>query len=72
MKLFLYDEKHEQVNSYLDLGTLSEREVELLDQVTVWLEREGVLNRYKNLVIAESYKQTYEDGESQIQFELSV
>ena len=69
MKLFLYDDKHQQVNSYLDLGSLGEREVGMLEQITAWLEREGVLNRYKNVVVAESYKQTYDDGESQIEFE---
>jgi len=69
MKLFLYDEKHQQVHSHLDLGPLSEREIELLDQVTVWLEREGIFNRYHSITVAESYKQTYEDGESQIEFE---
>lgn len=56
MKLYLYDEKHEQVFGELDLGKLSKDEAVLLDKVIDFLGSMGITSRYKRLVVSESYK----------------
>jgi len=68
MKLFIFDEKHQHVNAYLDLGELTDKEMELADHITLFLEREGITDRYKGLIMAKNYTTTYEDGEPQVEF----
>lgn len=69
MKLFIHDEKHEQINGSLELGNLSVESLALLEKIVEFLDSEGITDRYKRLVFADGYKQTYPDGESLIEFE---
>lgn len=68
MKLFIYNEKDETVNGEIDLGTISITEVALLEKVFEWLGYKGITNSYHDLVLADNFHQTYEDGESIIVF----
>jgi hypothetical protein len=52
MKLFLYDEKHEQVIDELELET---KEIETVEKVIKFLNKNYLTNRYKQLLIAEKY-----------------
>jgi len=71
MKVFLHDEKHESVFAELDIGEIDAVQQELLEQLAFFLEDQGVLNRYRRMVIAKSYiRKTDEDtGDSSIVFE---
>lgn len=51
MNLYYYKNKDDKVKGYLNLGELTEREIELLDHVLIWLEREKLLK--KSLMLAE-------------------
>lgn len=68
MKLFIYDQKHEQVHGELDLGELDDKQVVLLETVVKFLDEQKITDRYKTLTIAESFKINYDDGESEIEF----
>jgi hypothetical protein len=52
MKLFLYDGKHEQVIDELELET---KEIETVEKVIKFLNKNYLTNRYKQLLIAEKY-----------------
>lgn len=51
MKLFLYNDKDQCVIDELELGTLSNRDIDLIVKVANFLESQGVLNFYKKLAI---------------------
>jgi hypothetical protein len=69
MKLFIHDEKHETLLAELDLGELTDLEEKLLHKVVDFLDREGVTNRYNELVLAHSYEYRNYDGENIVSFE---
>jgi hypothetical protein len=52
MKLFLYDGKHEQVIDELELET---KEIETVEKVIKFLNKNYLTNRYEQLLIAEKY-----------------
>ena len=68
MKLFLYDQKHEQIHGEIDLGKIDDKQAVLLEKVIKFLDGQRITNRYKTLIVAESFKITYEDGEPEIEF----
>jgi hypothetical protein len=72
MKLFLYDEKHHQVYDMIDLGELSNKEIILLQKVAYFLGKNAITDRYKSLVVADSYTQTYPEDESEIEWDGAV
>lgn len=55
MKLFLHDEKHDQIISEEDFGELTKDEVRLLEKAFSFLEKHHILNRYKKCVLADTY-----------------
>lgn len=64
MKLFLYDEKHDQILDYIDV----EDDTQTL-RIIDFLDKNKVTNRYNKLVFAHSYEQKYNgDGFSEITF----
>lgn len=70
MKLFLYDEKHENVIDELDLGKLNYKQEMFANDIIKFLEINNITSRYKDLVLAEKYQVTYdEDGNKEIMFE---
>lgn len=62
MKLFAYDEKHESVNQYVDLGELTNDQIKLVDKIINSLEALGFSDRYRRLVLAESYEIKFENN----------
>lgn len=70
MTLFYYNSKDQHVISALDLGPLSSIQTVQLNQVLDWMEEKAGLldNRYKCMVIANSFEYEYEDGERFIRF----
>lgn len=70
MKLFIYDGKHEQIIGELDLGNLDINDKCLVRDIVTFLDKQGFTDRYKQLVLAKSYKETKdEEGFSEIEFE---
>lgn len=55
MKLFLYDDKHDHVFGELDLGVVSPETNELIEKIISFLEENGITDRYKNIVLGQSY-----------------
>ncbi len=70
MNLYYYDDKHAFINGTLDLGPLTEEQLALLSKVIIFLDQNYITNRYKRLILAESYKSEYdsESGTSEIIF----
>lgn len=69
MKLFNYDDKHQNVNGELNLGALTPDEEKLLGKVIAFLGEQGLTSRYHGLVLAESFdRKVDEEGESSIEF----
>ena len=68
MKLFLYDEKHQQLIDNLDLGNLSNEEIAQINKIIDFLEDNHILDRYKNLTLANKAEVQYEDGEPSLNF----
>lgn len=67
MKLFYYDTKHEQVIAQKDMGDLSEKEINLVDEVLEFLSENDITDgRYKNLVLANNIETMYDDGEPEL------
>lgn len=60
MKLFIYDEKHEEVHAEFDLGNLFPNELEPLAR-SIYFINNFHNNRYSTLVLAEGYKRSYDD-----------
>jgi len=69
MKLFIYDQKHEKINATLDLGEVDALQLAMVDKITKFLEEQHLTNRYCNLIVAESFSTTYEDGIPTIHFQ---
>jgi hypothetical protein len=69
MKLFYFDNKHNQMIAKLDLGELSPNEFLLLHKVLQFLKDKDIIDgRYKDLELAKSAEIVYEDGEAEIVF----
>lgn len=71
MKLFIHDEKHEQVIAELDLGKLSASEIDLIDIIIRFLDNECITTRYCNLVLAESYDKVICDEDENMEIKFS-
>lgn len=70
MKVFLFDEKHQVVFGEYELGDISESEQIRLAGLFVFLRTKGICNRYKTLIMAESYERfVSEEYGDQIRFE---
>jgi hypothetical protein len=66
LKLYLYDEKHEQI---LAEKAILAKEKLFLEEIITFLNDNGVLNRYKQLAICSYAEVKYdEDGEPTIEF----
>lgn len=68
-KLFFHDDKHQNVHAEMELGDLTVENKELLEKVFEFLRANHVLDRYRELTIAESFHEHWEDGEKQLSFE---
>ncbi len=64
MKLFLFDEKHEQVHAEMEITNLKQTE-----DIILFFHNNHIIDRYTSLVIAEAYTVVYEDGERSVVFE---
>ena len=60
-KLFIHDEKHEQVIGELDLGEITKKEEILIGKIIKFLADNELTDRYKRLVLAEDFKRIYEN-----------
>ena len=70
MNLYLYDEKHEQILDIIPVTNAANRVTEeVIEDIIDFLDKHNVTNRYKRLVLANSFKQDVVDGESIITFE---
>lgn len=69
MNLYIHDEKHEQIVGELNLGEITEKEKEIIRKICDFLEEKAITNRYKSLVLAESYEVKNDDGEPLIVFD---
>ena len=54
MKLFLIDDKHNQIINSLDLGVINSAEKHKIQGVIDFLETEKILTRYHNCILAET------------------
>lgn len=57
MQLFLYNDKDQVLIDSMPVTTD-------LQKIFDWLEKNGILNRYKSVMIAEKCEVVHEDGES--------
>jgi len=57
MNIFLYNDKDQVLISSMPVTTD-------LQKIFDWLEKNGILNRYKSVMIAEKCEVVYNDGES--------
>ncbi len=64
MKLFIHDEKHDQIIYELELGNLNEKEKILVEEIIKFLNTK-MDNRYFKLVMAESYIKLYDDNDDE-------
>lgn len=71
MKLYVHDEKHQNVNGELNLGEVSEKEAAMIKKIMDFLGEQGMSHRYARLVLANNYTVTYdkEDGFPTVKFE---
>lgn len=68
MKLFNFDEKHQQVNGEVDLGSLTQKERELVEKVLAFIPQD----RYQSYILASSFTQIYnEEYMSEVTFNYS-
>ncbi len=65
MKLYIHDEKHEQILGQLDLGSLTNDEAVLLEKILLFLEKKGVSYSYQRLVIAAKHRIIVQDEEGE-------
>jgi hypothetical protein len=67
IKLYYYDDKHQQILNYMHINT-EDRDV--IKTLIGFLETQGLTdNRYNCLKLAKSYEYIYEDGERSIKWE---
>lgn len=64
MKLFLYDEKHEQVLDEMDINNVYE-----VGRMVNFLKKNKLTNQYIRFIIAKSYEVDYADGERLVIFD---
>lgn len=68
MNLYLYDGHHEKV---IDQFTLPNKiDLNTLTNIIEWLATNNILDKYKNLILANSYEQEYneESGLTTVEF----
>jgi hypothetical protein len=64
MNLYLYDDMNQQVIDEIQINNLDEAQ-----RIIRFLNKNRITDRYKMLVIAESYRTYSEESESYIEFE---
>lgn len=64
MNLYLYDDMNQQVIDEIQINNLDE-----VQRIIRFLNKNRITNRYKMLVIAKSYRTYSEEGESYIEFD---
>lgn len=71
MKLVIYDGKHERVNDELELGKLTAENEKFIQKIIGFLDKNGMTDRYKQLLVIENYKQWYDEeyGYNRVEFE---
>jgi len=68
--LFYYDAKHEQMLNELNLGELTDSELELANKIILWLyEVKAIDGRYKALEVAQNWEYQYDNGDQVIVFD---
>ncbi len=61
MKLFLYDEKHENINGELELTNIDQAKT-----IINFLKEKHLTDRYNSLIIASSYTVQYDDNKEKL------
>lgn len=64
MNLYLYDDKHKQIINEIEIKNLDEAQ-----RIINFINKSKIVDRYRTLIIAESYRIKYEYGESYIEFD---
>ncbi len=70
MKLYYYDAKHEFVIGELELGELTDNEMNIVDSVIEFFAEKNLLDgRYHAALLADGHRIVVEDGEPTLVFD---